>query len=99
MDGSLALQRPGSTKFGFRAQKLGMDFAEYSDLCVSMDKATDDRNRKICSQIGTIMEDVSVVALVWHNDDGLNPADRLHKIRHAHTEIGRLLQETTDLLR
>lgn len=64
-----------------------------------MDKANDDRIREICTQIGTIMEDASVVALVWRIDDSFSDTDRLQQLRDAHTEIGRLLEQATALLR
>lgn len=76
-----------------------MDFANHNALGVGMDKATQDLVREICAQIGTIMEDASAVALIWKIDDSLSDTDRLHQIRHAHTEIGRLLEVATNLLR
>lgn len=76
-----------------------MDFANHNAFGVCMDKATQDRIREICTQIGTIMEDVSVVALVWRISDNLDAAERLHQLRDVHTEIGRLLEQATDLLR
>lgn len=45
-----------------------------------MDKATQNRIREICTLIGTIMEDASVVALVWRIADNLDAADRLQQI-------------------
>lgn len=83
----------------FESQKLVMDFGDHGALGAGMDKATHDRIREICTQIGTIMEDASVVALVWKIDDSLSDPDRLHQIRHAHAEIGRLLEAATNLLR
>lgn len=76
-----------------------MDFGNHSALGVGMDKATHHKVREICTQIGTIMEDTSVVALVWKIDDGLSETDRLNQIRHAHNEIGILLEVATYLLR
>ena len=64
-----------------------------------MDKATQNRIREICTLIGTIMEDASVVALAWRIADNLDAADRLQQIRDAQTEIGRLLDQATELLR
>lgn len=64
-----------------------------------MGKSTEDRIREMYTQIGTTMEEASVVALVWHIDDNFDAEDRLQQLRDAHTEIGRLLAEATDLLR
>lgn len=76
-----------------------MDFGDLSALGVDMDKATHDRIREICTQIGTIMEDTSVVALVWQIDDDISSTERLLQLRNAHTEIGRLLDKANNLLR
>ena len=70
-----------------------------SPLVIGVDQATHDRILEICTQIGTLMEDASVVALVWKIDDNLSDTDRLQQLRDANTEIGRLLDQATELLR
>jgi hypothetical protein len=47
--------------------------------------------REICNEIGCIMEEASVVALVWVEGDGLSLEHRLEVLRDAHTKIGTLL--------
>ena len=49
--------------------------------------------RKLFTEIGCIMEDASLVALVWKDGDGLDPRTRLQILLDAHTEIGVLLAQ------
>lgn len=47
--------------------------------------------RKLFTEIGCIMEDASVIALMWRDGDGLDPGARLHSLSDAHAAIGDLL--------
>lgn len=47
--------------------------------------------RKLFTDIGCIMEDASVVALIWRDGDGLDPRARLLSLSDAHATIGDLL--------
>ena len=49
--------------------------------------------RKLFTEIGCIMEDASVVALLWRDGNGLDPRARLHSLSDAHAAIGDLLAE------
>lgn len=62
-----------------------------------MDGNTTDIIRKLCTEIGSIMEDASVVALVWDDGDGLTTAARVQRLLDAHGEIGRLLDQAEKL--
>lgn len=75
-----------------------MAFANHNTLGVCMDKATQDRIRTICTQIGTIMEDASVVALVWDTQSGLSVAARLQLLDNAHADVSRLLKQAANLM-
>ena len=56
-----------------------------------MEKPANDEVSKLFTEIGCIMEDASVVALLWRDADGLDPRARLHSLSDAHTEIGVVL--------
>ena len=49
--------------------------------------------RKIFTDIGCIMEDGSIVALIWRDGDGLDLRARLQSLSDAHAEIGDLLEQ------
>jgi hypothetical protein len=53
--------------------------------------------RTLCTEIGSIMEDASVVALVWTDGDGLSIKARVQRLHDAHGEIGRLLDQANKL--
>lgn len=80
-------------------QKLVMDFSRLLALRDPMDIDTENNIRGICTEIGTIMEDTSVVALIWTKDDDLSIAERLQLLRDAHLQIGMLLQQADNLAR
>jgi len=63
-----------------------------------MDKATQNRIREICTLIGTIMEDASVLALVWDTQSGLSVAARLQLLDNAHSDVSRLLKQAANLM-
>lgn len=58
-----------------------------------MAKLSNDEVRKLFTEIGCIMEDASVVALMWRDEDGLDPRARLHSLSDAHAAIGDLLAQ------
>lgn len=47
--------------------------------------------REICTEIGCVMEEASVVALVWVEGDGWSLEHRLALLRQTHAEIGAIL--------
>lgn len=47
--------------------------------------------RKLFTEIGCILEDASVIALMWRDGDGLDPRARIQSLADAHAEIGDLL--------
>ena len=51
--------------------------------------------RKLFTDIGCIMEDASVTALVWRRDDTRSISDRATELRVAYNKIGALL-DTVD---
>lgn len=57
-----------------------------------MEKKSDDDVRALFVQIGCVMEDASVVALIWNAADALTPKDRLKQLTQAHDQIGEALQ-------
>ena len=57
---------------------------------------TDDLCR-LCTEIGCIMEDSSLAALVWDPGDRLGVQARIKKLSDTHSEIGILLSQIEDL--
>lgn len=53
---------------------------------------TDDDVRRLFTEIGCIMEDASLMALLWKTEDGLDVAARYREISNAHAKIGELLK-------
>lgn len=47
--------------------------------------------RRLCTEIGCIMEDASVTALVWWRGDSRSISDRAAELRDAYSKIGKLL--------
>lgn len=47
--------------------------------------------RRIFTEIGCIMEDCSVTALIWKRNDPYSVMDRVAKLRDAYNKIGELL--------
>jgi hypothetical protein len=50
-----------------------------------------DEVRKLFTEIGSIMEDASIIALLWSDTDGLSLRWRLQSLSDAHAKIGNLL--------
>lgn len=72
-------------------QKLHIDFGDKSSIRWCMAIPANDEARKLFNEIGCIMEDASVVALMWRDGDGLDLRARLQSLLDAHAEIGNLL--------
>lgn len=75
------------------SQKLHIDLSDKSSIRQPMAKSAHDEVRKLFTEVGTIMEDASVVALIWRDGDGLEVSARLQSLSDAHAEIGDLLAE------
>ena len=56
-----------------------------------MATASNEDTRKLYTKIGCIMEDASLIALVWRADDETDVAVRIRKISEALEKIGQLL--------
>ena len=56
-----------------------------------MAKPTNDKVRRLFTEIGCIMEDASLIALVWKANDEFDVRKRFQKISDAHEKIGQLL--------
>lgn len=74
-------------------QKLHIDFGDNLSIRRCMAKPADDEVRNLFTEIGCIMEDASVVALIWRDGDGLDPPARLNSLTDAHAAIGNLLAQ------
>ena len=62
-----------------------------------MAKLETDEIRRLCTEIGCIMEDACLVALVWDPGDRLGVQARIEKLSEAHMRIGNLLSQIDDL--
>jgi hypothetical protein len=62
-----------------------------------MDDDAQEHIRALCTEIGSVIEDASVVALVWNESDGLSIKARVQRLQDAHAEIGRLLDQAKKL--
>lgn len=56
-----------------------------------MTNDTDDDVRELYTEIGCIMEDASLIALLWRAEDGLDVAARYREMSNAHAKIGEFL--------
>lgn len=77
-------------------QKMVMDFGRPFVLRDPMESDTENNIRQICTEIGAIMEDASVVALIWKKDGDVSIPERLQLLRDAHLQIGMLLKQAAD---
>lgn len=75
-----------------------MDFRRLLALRDPMDSDSEARIRQICTEIGVIMEDISVVALIWAKDGDVSIAERLQLLRDAYLQIGTLIKQAEDLV-
>lgn len=74
-----------------------MDFRLFIVLRDPMDSDMENHIRQICTEIGTIMEGASVVALIWPKDGDVSIPERLQLLRDAYLQIGMLLTQAEDL--
>jgi hypothetical protein len=56
-----------------------------------MAKPKNDKVRELFTEIGCVMEDASLLALVWRAEDKLDVIARYREISDAHEKIGELL--------
>lgn len=49
--------------------------------------------RRLFTEIGCIMEDASVTAVVWRRDDSRSISDRAAELSDAYSKIGALLDQ------
>lgn len=68
-----------------------MDLPPQVSMCRDMDEQSDTDIRALFTQIGCIMEDASVVALIWEAVEALTAEDRLEQLTLAHHQIGEVL--------
>ena len=74
-----------------------MDLQEFSRLCAGMHDE-EDEVRRLFTEIGCLMEDASIVALIWSGDDGLNARQRLDELKAANQAIAGKLAEIDRLV-
>lgn len=74
-------------------QKLHIDFSDKSSILKCMAKPANDEVRKLFTEIGCIMEDASIGALVWRDGEGLDLRARLQSLSDAHAGIDDLLAQ------
>lgn len=60
-------------------------------MCRCMASKNDQDIRQLFTEIGCIMEDASVVALVWSAESDMDVTRRLHALQDAHRQTGELL--------
>jgi hypothetical protein len=77
---------------------LVMDFGRPFVLRDHMNSHPENQIRQICTEIGVIMEDASIVALIWQNDADVRIAERLELLRDAHLQIGTLIKQAEDVV-
>ena len=65
----------------------------YPSMCRGMKKVKVDEIRMLFTEIGGIMEDTSLVALVWGADGELNAQARYRAVTDAHAKISELLAQ------
>lgn len=70
-----------------------MDFSRLLALRDPMDSDKENQIRQICTEIGIIMEDASVVALIYPEGDDMSTTKRLQLLRDAYLQIGTLLNK------
>ena len=75
-----------------------MDFSRLLVLRNLMNSDPENQIRPICTEIGIIMEDASIVALIWRKDADISIPERLQLLRSTHLQIGTLLKQAEDLV-
>lgn len=72
---------------GLCIRKLDLDFRSQPSLGPGMESDTDDLVLLLCTQIGMLMEDASVVALTLKSRE---PDQRAAEIENLHAQISRM---------
>lgn len=72
-------------------EKLRIDFGSEPSIVRRMAKPSNDEVRELFTEIGCIMEDASLIALVWGADDEIDVTARYQKILDAQEKISQLL--------
>lgn len=78
------------------SRKLRLDFGVIHRICKAMDEQ---ELRGLFTEIGCIMEDASVTALVWMHDDTRSILARASELRNAYDKIGLLLKSIEENVR
>ena len=76
-----------------------MDFDADASICWLMDENSEGQIRTLFMQIGILMEDTSMIALIWRDSDRLTTGDRLARVRAANENIGVLVSQIEAILR
>ena len=63
-----------------------------------MDERSNDDVRALFTQVGCIMEDASVVALIWDPKDAVAVEERFERLSQANQQIEEALQKIKTLL-
>ena len=79
-------------------KKLHMDLPPQVSMCRVMDERLDDNVRTLFTQIGCIMEDVSVVALIWERADAMTIDDRYQRLLLANYQITEALASIKSII-
>lgn len=77
------------------ARKLRLDFSRRGRVCPAkrrrgMDEEATDLIRGLCTEIGAIMEDESVAAIVWMDAEQVTVLERLERLEEAGKAISTL---------
>ena len=73
-------------------EKMAVDLLGKPSLVHGMDEDTAELVSHLCTRIGIIMEDASVVALTLGSSDAEQRADGLQQLERSASQISRLLQ-------
>lgn len=76
-----------------------MDIDADASIYWFMADISDDQIRTLFMQIGIIMEDTGMVALIWRDSDRLTTGDRLTRVTAANESIGALVSELEAIIR
>lgn len=78
-------------------RKLYIDFLRHPSITRNLANEKDNEVRRLFTDIGCIMEDASLIALVWKKEDQREVAVRFRQIAEPHTKIGELLSRIDGL--
>jgi hypothetical protein len=93
----------GSAPHARNIKKLRLDLAGQFErgpvMEVAMADDTRDIIRQLCTRVGCLMEDSSVIALMWSEDDELSPNERIGTLRRAVRDMVALLDAAEAITR